>query len=257
MTAFFGDIALADVDIPMTRAYANARRAGKIGGGKHTKRSKVGADSTIRRELGVLSSCAHHAKKWKRINPTELPSIEKPVERSADEDDFEGEAKFFTREQIALLLFHAQEETRDILKLCYYTGARRGSIENLTAGQVDVSRRKINLATPGKRPTKKRQPVVPIFDEIRDDLKRLVAGKKPGDYLFTPGRFYHAFNLLCRALDFEEPHHPHMLRHSRATHLLLDGKGIYLVAGLLGDTVKTVEDNYGHHTSDELLEGLK
>lgn len=257
MTAFFGDIALADVDIPMSRAYADARRAGKIGGGVR-RRNKVGADSTIRRELAALIAAANHAKKWKRISPVEMPSIERPKDETEDAEALDGEAKFFSREQIALLLFNAYGQTRDIIKLCYYTGARRASIENLTAGQIDFARRKINLATPGKRITKKRQAVVPIFGVLMGDLRRLCAGKKPGDRLFKEGNaFYPPFMDLCRSLDFEEPHNPHMLRHSRATHLLQDGKTLYGVAALLGDTVKTVEANYGHHTVDKVLEEME
>ena len=40
--------------------------------------------------------------------------------------------------------------------------------------------------------------------------------------------------------------HPHLLRHSRATHMLMDGDSPYKVAKLLGDTLATVERVYGH-----------
>lgn len=39
---------------------------------------------------------------------------------------------------------------------------------------------------------------------------------------------------------------PHVLRHSRATHMLEDGVSIFAVANLLGDTVTTVQRVYGH-----------
>ncbi len=47
---------------------------------------------------------------------------------------------------------------------------------------------------------------------------------------------------------------PHVLRHTRATHLLQDRKSPWAVANLLGDTVKTVLDVYGHHCPDFLDE---
>ena len=185
------------------------------------------------------------------------PSIELPgLLDEASEEGLHGEAPFFTREQVASLIDLAgQQDDKSMqrfIRLCYYTAARRRSIEHLTAAQVSLERRKISLATPGKRQTKKRQPVVPVFDAIVEDLRALLAGKKGADLLFTPRSFYRDFMSLCRALDFPEPHNPHMLRHSRATHLLQDGKGIYDVAALLGDTVATVERNYGHHRPDDL-----
>jgi integrase len=39
---------------------------------------------------------------------------------------------------------------------------------------------------------------------------------------------------------------PHVIRHTRATHMLQDGVDIYAVAKLLGDTIRTVETIYGH-----------
>lgn len=262
-----GSTVLSAVDIPMSRAYTEARRSGKVGGGKR-RTNKVGSDSTVRRELVVLVAAANHALRWKRIKPADMPSIELPRETvaSVDEDDealLPG-APFFTREQVDKLIALAGQETADPLRemqrwirVVYFTGARRRSIENLTVRQVVLDRRKINLATPGKRQTKKRQPVVPIFTVIEDDLKVLCEGKKPTDRVFKPRNFYRDFMALCRALEFPEPHHPHMLRHSRATHLLQDRRSPYDVAKLLGDTLKTVEANYGHHAPDDLRSALE
>lgn len=247
---FFRGLFIADIDIPLSRGYAEGRRLGIVG--STWKPANKGANSTIKRELSVLNAAARHALKWRRIKT--LPTIEVPkVWVIGGQDQF----KFFSREQIAMLLFHARGETRDRIKLAYYTGARRASIENLTVGQIDFARKRINLATPGKRQTQKRQPVVPLFDVLEADLRRLVAGKEPGNLLFRPTDFYAHFKAICRELNFEEPYFPHMLRHSRATHLLLDGKSIYNVAGLLGDTIKTVETHYAHSGVAELLEALE
>jgi site-specific recombinase XerC len=43
-----------------------------------------------------------------------------------------------------------------------------------------------------------------------------------------------------------------MLRHSRATHMLMDGEDPYKVAKLLGDTLATAERVYGHYDVDYL-----
>jgi integrase len=245
LNAFFGSKPIANVDIPASRAYVKARVEGQIGGGKR-RPDKRGSISTVRRELNVLVAAANHARKWKRL--TAMPSVELPHEERPDNDE---EIAFFEWPVLERLIAAADGELRQFIKLAYYTAARRRSIENLTAAQVNLFRRQIILATPGKARTKKRQPIVPIFDEIVADIATLT-GNRPVGRLFKTVSFYTPFMRLCRSLDLPEPHHPHMLRHSRATHLLQAGKSPYDVAALLGDTLKTVEATYGHHSPNGL-----
>lgn len=243
LIAFFGNVPIADIDIPMSRQYVEARTKGLVGGGKN-RTSKVGALSTIRRELGVLTAAANHARRWKRL--TVMPSVERPLEARSDDGQ-----PYFDFDVVQKLIATATGELKSYIKLAYYTAARRASIEELTAEQCRLFARQIVLATPGKARTKKRQPIVPIFDEIVPDVAALVASRATGR-LFKTGDFYDGFMGLCRSLDLPEPHHPHMLRHSRATHLLQAGKDIWDVAGLLGDTVAQVEKTYGHHSPNQL-----
>lgn len=247
LIAHFGSTPIADVDIPSSRRYVQARLSGAVGGGGG-RHSKVGALSTIRREMGVLTAAANHARKWKRL--TVMPIVERPVEEQRDEGQ-----PYFDADVVARLISTATGELRHFIKLAYYTGARRASIEELTAEQCKLFNRQIILATPGKARTKKRQPIVPIFDEIVPDVAALV-GARPFGRLFKAPDFYDQFMGLCRSLDLEEPHHPHMLRHSRATHLLQAGKDIWDVAKLLGDTVAQIEKTYGHHSPDMLRKKL-
>lgn len=248
LVEFFGNASIADIDIPASRRYVEARQSGMIGGGKR-RHSKVGALSTIRRELGVLTAAANHARRWKRL--TVLPSIERPLEAQRDDGQ-----PYFDKEVVLRLIGAAEGDLKHFIKLAYYTAARRSSIEQLTAEQCRLFQRQIVLATPGKARTKKRQPVVPIFDEIVGDVATLTARAPTGRLFPNVGTFYDKFMGLCRSLDLPEPHHPHMLRHSRATHLLEDGKDIWDVAGLLGDTVAQVEKTYGHHSPNALRRKL-
>lgn len=248
---FGGSDLLSNVDIPWSRAYASARRAGKVGGGKR-RANKAGTDSTIRRELVVLIAAANHMRKWRRISQAEMPSVEKPVDKSQCRGlSFDGQAAYFSKSQVASLIAVAPEPVGAMTRLMYHTGARRRAIEHLTAEQVDLAGGRIALATPGKRYTKKRQPIVPIFDAIRPDLERLLAVREKGR-LFPPMSFHREFTKVCRKLNLPQPHHPHLLRHSRATHLLVDGKDPYAVAKLLGDDLITVLRTYGHHLPDDL-----
>ena len=238
LKAFFGDRSVSEIDIPRSRAYADSRRADGI------------SDSTIRRELNVLLAAANHARRWKRI--TEMPSVELPSEKLLGEDE---QAPYYERHEIDMLIDLASGELQQFIELAYWTGARRRSIENLTRDQVKWDQKRVILMKPGKRATKKRQPIVPILPRMEPALKHL--WEHGGDpRLFRCADFYRPFRELCERVGLASRHNPHLLRHSRATHLLQAGKSIYTVARLLGDTVSTIERVYGHHAADYIAEEI-
>ena len=59
-----------------------------------------------------------------------------------------------------------------------------------------------------------------------------------------------AFARLCKACGIKAS--PHVLRHTAATWLVMDGVPLAEVARLLGDSEKTVEKVYGKHAPDYL-----
>jgi integrase len=253
LVAHFGTMPLAEVDIPATRAYADARRAGRVGGGARRTDGR-GADSTIRRELIVLQAAANHAAKWRRIDANQMPRLELPRETPRTE-------VWLTKEQLNQAMAAATGKLAVFMAVAYYTGARRASVENLKPRQVDLRHGRINLTgeleTDNERRSNKRRPVVPIDPRLRPILEeQLYVAQTAGDfYLFGEHRnMYRPFRSHMEALGL--PANPHVLRHSRATHLLQDGVPIYDVARLLGDTIQTVERVYGHHSADHLATTL-
>jgi len=224
LRAFFVDT-IGGVTVEASRAYAAARRAGRTG--------RVGSDSTIRRELNVLVAAANHAHWLDRITATELPRVDMPAEMKG------GAVKWLTKEQLRLALDSSEGLLRDFVLITYYLGARRNSVEFLPKAQVDLRHGRIDLRDGVE--TNKRRPIMPIFPEIRPTVERLMDG--PGDCLIGR-RMYKPF--VAHMADIGIEAWPHMLRHSRATHMLMDGEDIYKVAKLLGDSVKTIERVYGH-----------
>jgi integrase len=245
LKAGFGDRDIMTIGPVESRGYVTARRSGVIGGGKR-RATKNGSDSTIRRELNCLVAAFNHNVKWGRIEGASR--IELPTETRGEQ------VKWLTRKQIDTLIASANGDLKDFILLAYYTAARRRAIENLTKFQVDLANGRINLMPPEARMTAKRKPVVPIFPEIRPTVEQLM--ERPGTRLFDVS-FYRRFVDLCRDT-LKVKAHPHMLRHSRASHLLMAGEPLWKVAKLLGDTQATVERVYGHVDPEFLaMEGVK
>jgi len=247
LSAFFGDTLLADVDLEKSRDYADARRGGVIGGGRkrRTPEARAGTDTTIRRELGVLLAAANHARRRRRINDAGMPTVELPLATTT-------ETQFLTKEEVVRLFDAADDYLLRFCRIAYFTAGRRDSVERLSLDQLDFEHGRINLAKRSEVRTVKRRPIVPLYDDIKPDLRWLVT-RAEGTSLFAGKDFYRPFTTLCAQLGFPEgKRHPHILRHSRATHLLQRGTSIYDVAKLLGDTVATVERTYGHHSSEFL-----
>jgi integrase len=247
LKGFFKDTPVSEIDIPASRAYAEARRRGEIS-------KRPGADSTIRRELVVLVAAANHARKWKRLNAAEMPSVELPREPH-------HEARWLTKDELRRAIDECQDtRLKAFIQIAYYTAGRRQSIETLRKAQIDLRQSRINLRGPTEttlqRKSKKRRPIVPLHPAIRPVVERLMIDS-PNEWLFGDTKsMYHRFADHMERLGLDQKRNPHILRHSRATHLLQDGVPIYDVARLLGDTIATVDRVYGHHSPEHLAETL-
>ena len=92
---------------------------------------------------------------------------------------------------------------------------------------------------------------VPILDELKDTLKRLIEGKDPDDYLFTspkrPGQpvktdlINDYFRKVCTS-----KHTPYDLRHTNASILIYSGLNVIEVANRLGNSIEVCQKVYLH-----------
>lgn len=286
LTTYFGKLPLLEVDIPKCRAYAAARFDGRITVGKGRGKRNCESQSTIRRELAVLIAAANHALRWKRLARADFPIIDLPREtprrrpRILTKENINealsvcqsiinerGEAEIVARQQLAnargakieaaqrglakaILYKEVARQVPSFILIAYYTGARRRAVTHLKKSQVDLKYGRIDFSREDIRITKKRRPVVPIFPEIRSIVEKLM-NESATEYLFeTPRDLYRPFVRVMSAIGVKA--WPHLLRHSRASHMLMDGEDPYKVAKLLGDTLRTVEEVYGHYAVDYL-----
>lgn len=249
----FADNHIRDVDIPACRKYYEHR--------KKTKRSLHGdmkpiSDATIAKELGVLRSAANNALKWRKITANDMPSIEVPKNLPA-------RVVWFHKDEVKKL-FEASAHDKYLsayVLMMYATGSRRRAIEELEWSQVDFDNNVIMLNKPGQQQKNKKRPTVPM-GSLSEVLRPLHEERVNKYVLGSSMNRYHQFrkllldtNLLLLPERDGRPQGracPHIMRHSRATHLLQRGMTPYAVGRLLGDNPLTIIKTYGHACMSEL-----
>jgi integrase len=184
----------------------------------------------------MLRAAANHVIKAGHASILDVPRVVAPKAGAA-------KALFYTADELRFIIDMAEDEKlKDVLTLLYYTGSRRNVIEWLEASQVDLASGVIHQAKPGERVTKKRRPPIPVDDPVRPVLTRRMDGRK---HLFGCD-MYMPYRTHLETLGFAGRANPHVMRHTRATLMLMDGVPIYAVARRLGDSVATIEKTYAH-----------
>lgn len=258
----FGHLTLPEVTRPNKDgvtpidAYVELRTTGKIG--------RFGAaPATIRGELARLLAafrwCANPKVHNNRpiIKPTDVPIFALPP-------DSPPRDRWLRTEQVAALMNEAAkmrvggvlQPIEVFLWLALQTTARMGAIFDLTWDRVDFEIDKIDYRKPGRRVTKKRRAVVPISTTLKPILLEAYA-QRTGENVVPGFAPWDAIDALRKRAGIEIRVSPHVLRHTGATLMLRRGVPIWIVAGILGDTVATVERVYGHHVPDGLAGGVE
>jgi len=137
------------------------------------------------------------------------------------------------------------------------TGCRFEEAASLQVKRIDISNGRATLVN-----TKNKDNRYIYFDgPIKDDLEFLTKGRNPEDLVFTnsrgqhikPGDYNDDLRLRAKTAGINKRVHAHLLRHSYATHLLMSGVDITMVATLLGHRdVQTTFETYVHLADDTL-----
>lgn len=256
-----GDKRLTELDDKAFAKYRKQRLSGAIKG----KRRRCTSDATLRRELNCLKAAVNYALRRKRIDSDMVPYIELPKSSPAA-DFWLNEA-----ETDELLSFAAKQLDSDgrltrvyrYLALGLGTAARMTSILNLTWHQVDLRAGLIryDLDAKGSRTgsdTKKRRVPVPIADWLLPVLERAYREKKTEYVLDDTTQIRRQMDKVLAEAAGELNNarykrlNRHALRHTAATQMARAGVDLWQLAGVLGDTVATVQRNYLHHCPEHL-----
>ncbi len=156
------------------------------------------------------------------------------------------------------------------LWLALETAARKEAILDLEWDRVDFETNTIQYDVPGRRKTKKRRAAVPISKALLPVLKRMHS-ERIGDLVMdNKGAVWATVQNIVieaglggrvkKAERGQKPKatgiSPHVFRHTAATHMVRRGVPLYIVAAILGNSVKMVAEVYGHHAKEDLQHAI-
>ena len=175
------------------------------------------------------------------------------------------------KEQVREILDENAKRTDDlmirdqaILSTLYFTGMRAAELVNLDIQSLSLKQRIIRVIGKGNK-----ERMVPISEECRKDLERYINFTRKEllnkTLAATPALFLNnkGERLTTRGLEYildaiEEKTgtfvglHPHILRHSFATHLLENGADLRVIQELLGHSSLNATQVYTHVTEKEM-----
>ncbi len=214
-----------------------------------SKRAQEGkAPKTLNNDLTYLSAMFSTLLKSKEIhfpNPlAEVQNVRVP----------DNELAFLTHDQIKELLAATDDcdnpHVTLISKVCLATGARWGEAEALTVQRIHNNK---VMYTDTKGNKNRSVPISPdLFDELHQHAKRT-----RGNRLFTSA--ISAFRRALKRTTIELPagQASHVLRHTFASHFIMNGGNILTLQKILGHTDIKMTMRYAHLAPDYLEEATR
>ncbi|RRO10208.1 tyrosine-type recombinase/integrase [Pectobacterium aquaticum] len=182
----------------------------------------------------------------KRLGEWTLPN---PLENVRKFRTEESEMAYLTSDQIDRLLIECRNSSANdleiIVKLCLATGARWSEAQDLRRSQVSG-----NKVTFVKTKGKKNR-AIPIDPQLAEALP-----KKNGE-LFS--NCYYAFRSAMERTGIELPdgQMTHVLRHTFASHFMMNGGNILVLQRILGHTDIKMTMRYAHFAPDHFEDAVR
>lgn len=148
-----------------------------------------------------------------------------------------------------------KRDHKTFFQFLLYTGCRREEALKITWDKIDIEGRKIKIIA--KKTGKLR--TIPIGDRLLEILKEHKAGQKGSKKLFNFGRgtVFYVFHKYKKLARIEKYFNLHSLRHTFASHLVMNGVSLYAVKEFLGHSTIKMTEIYAHLSPDYLAEEIK
>jgi len=156
------------------------------------------------------------------------------------------EMSYLTSTEIAALLAMLEGDNRRIALLCLSTGARWGEATRVKRDQITPSR-VTYLRTKNNKPR-----TVPISEEVFSEIVRVESG------LLFPKVNYMLFRKTLRQVkpDLAAGQSTHVMRHTFATHFMINGGNILTLQRILGHSNLIQTLSYAHFAPDYLIDAV-
>ncbi len=196
-------------------------------------------------EIKTLKAMFNRLVKMGEIKDNPVKSV--PCLSGADTQKIE----FLDEEEIKALLQSASPTMQPIIYAFLKTGLRRGELVHLEWDDIDFRNRQINVVNNDAHQTKwHRERHIPIDDKLLEILRSL---PRKGKYVFpTKDGALRKNNLLrelkraARLAGISKDVTLHMLRHTFASHLVINGVSLRVVKELLGHSNISTTLRYSH-----------
>ncbi|GCF92818.1 tyrosine recombinase XerC [Enterococcus florum] len=223
--------------------------------------------NTISRKIASLRSFFQYMLKQEKIqeNPFSYVHLKKKNQRLP---------RFFYEKEIEALFQSTEGEkpldqrNRALLEILYGSGLRVSECANLTISEVDFDNSVMLIHGKGNKDR-----YVPLgsyaadalLEYFSDGRQKLMKKHLPHDFVFvnhrgaqiTPTGIEYVLNQLIKKSSLTTDIHPHMLRHTFATHLLNNGADLRTVQELLGHANLSTTQIYTHVTKESLQKNYR
>ncbi|NTV93912.1 MAG: tyrosine-type recombinase/integrase [Thiobacillus sp.] len=165
----------------------------------------------------------------------------------------ERELTYLTHEQIDMLMASLDESKNPHVKLiatiCLATGARWGEVESLRITQVRNGIIQYANATKSKKAR-----AVPISSKLEKAINAHHKEHGDGHRIFGPAHSALQSALVRAGLELPKGQAAHVLRHTFASHFMINGGNILTLQRILGHASLTMTIRYAHLAPDHLQE---
>lgn len=204
------------------------------------RRSKGIKPASINRDLTCLSGM------FTALIDAELFSGDNPFRGMKKLKEQKPETGYLTQDEITLLLSRLNGDNKKIAVLCLSTGARWSEAALLKAEHV-IQGRVTFVKTKTNKPR-----TVPVSGEVSE---MILSGKR--GFLF-PDASYDSFRRVLKDVkpDLPSGQATHALRHSFATHFMINGGSIITLQRILGHSRIEQTMTYAHFAPEYLQDAV-